>query len=69
MNANGTLDTWEDWREDDSVRAAALAEELSVEQIATRVGFGNAATLRHHFSAQRGVTPQQYRQTFCGVPA
>ena len=48
----------------------ALAEEmlenssLSVEQIATRVGFGNAATLRHHFSAHRGTTPQQYRRTF-----
>lgn len=48
----------------------ALAEEmlenstLSVEQIATRVGFGNAATLRHHFAAARGTTPQQYRKTF-----
>ena len=37
---------------------------LSVEQIATRVGFGNAATLRHHFSIARGTTPQQYRKTF-----
>jgi len=48
----------------------ALAEELlenstlSVEQIATRVGFGNAATLRHHFAASRGTTPQAYRKTF-----
>lgn len=53
----------------------ALTEELlensglSVEQIAHRVGFGNAATLRHHFAAHRGTTPQQYRRTFCGVPA
>jgi transcriptional regulator GlxA family with amidase domain len=51
----------------------ALAEEmlensaLSVEQIATRVGFGNAATLRHHFSAARGTTPVQYRRTFSTV--
>ncbi|NRQ50922.1 GlxA family transcriptional regulator [Aeromicrobium stalagmiti] len=51
----------------------ALAEEmlegsgLSVEQIATRVGFGNAATLRHHFSAARGTTPLQYRRTFASV--
>lgn len=37
---------------------------LSVEQIATRVGFGNAATLRHHFATARGTTPQQYRKTF-----
>lgn len=48
----------------------ALAEEmlegsgLSVEQIATRVGFGNAATLRHHFTRVRGVSPQQYRRQF-----
>jgi transcriptional regulator GlxA family with amidase domain len=40
---------------------------LSVEQIATRVGFGNAATLRHHFAAARGTTPQQYRKTFTCV--
>lgn len=51
----------------------ALAEEmlensgLSIEQIATRVGFGNAATLRHHFSAARGTTPLQYRKTFAPV--
>jgi transcriptional regulator GlxA family with amidase domain len=51
----------------------ALAEELleqttlSVDQIATRVGFGNAATLRHHFAATRGTTPQAYRRTFTCV--
>lgn len=51
----------------------SLAEEmlenstLSVEQISTRVGFGNAATLRHHFSAARGTTPQRYRKTFSCV--
>lgn len=46
------------------------AEELlertdrSVEWIAAEVGFGNAATLRHHFARSRGVSPQQYRRTF-----
>lgn len=51
----------------------ALAEELlensslGIEQIAQRVGFGNAATLRHHFTAHRGTTPQQYRRTFGGA--
>jgi transcriptional regulator GlxA family with amidase domain len=40
---------------------------LSIEQIATRVGFGNAATLRHHFAIARGTTPQQYRKTFTCV--
>jgi transcriptional regulator GlxA family with amidase domain len=53
-----------------TAQRVALAEELleqttlSVEQIADRVGFGNAATLRHHFTATRGTTPQAYRRTF-----
>lgn len=53
----------------------AAAEELlettehPVEWIATEVGFGNAATLRHHFQRSRGVSPQQYRRTFCPAPA
>ena len=47
-----------------------LAERLledsdaSVEQVAVRVGFGNAATLRHHFARMRGTTPLAYRRTF-----
>ncbi|MDN5895003.1 MAG: helix-turn-helix domain-containing protein [Nocardioides sp.] len=46
------------------------AEELleltdqPVEWIAGEVGFGNAATLRHHFTRSRGVNPQQYRRVF-----
>ncbi|MET0930860.1 MAG: helix-turn-helix domain-containing protein [Aeromicrobium sp.] len=53
----------------------ALTEELledsslSVDQIASRVGFGNAATLRHHFTTARGTTPVQYRRTFATVAA
>lgn len=48
----------------------ALAEELlehstlPIEQIATRVGFGNAAAFRHHFTSTRGTSPQAYRKTF-----
>jgi transcriptional regulator GlxA family with amidase domain len=48
------------------------AEELlegsdqPVERIAELVGFGNAATLRHHFTRSRGVSPQQYRRAFAG---
>ncbi|GAB4007357.1 helix-turn-helix domain-containing protein [Nocardioides ultimimeridianus] len=48
----------------------AAAEELlersdaSVDRIASEVGFGNAATLRHHFSRVRGVSPQAYRRQF-----
>jgi len=36
----------------------------SVDWIAAEVGFGNAATLRHHFAKVRGVSPQQYRRQF-----
>lgn len=51
----------------------AMTEELlenstlSIDQIASRVGFGNAATLRHHFTAARATTPLQYRRTFATV--
>ncbi len=47
-----------------------LAEEMlertenSVDQIAAAVGFGNAATLRHHFTRVRGVSPKAYRRQF-----
>jgi transcriptional regulator GlxA family with amidase domain len=35
-----------------------------VETVATRVGFGNAATLRHHFGRRVGTTPLAYRRAF-----
>jgi AraC family transcriptional activator FtrA len=38
--------------------------ELGIETIAGRCGFGNAATLRHHFTRKVGATPQAYRTTF-----
>jgi transcriptional regulator GlxA family with amidase domain len=47
-----------------------LAEQLleesdaSIDLVASRTGFGNAATLRHHFSQARGTTPAAYRRTF-----
>jgi transcriptional regulator GlxA family with amidase domain len=47
-----------------------LAEQLleessaSIELVASRSGFGNAATLRHHFTQARGTTPAAYRRTF-----
>lgn len=48
--------------------ARRLLEEtdLPVEQVAARAGFGDAATLRHHFSRRAGTTPQHYRRTFRG---
>ncbi|WP_141013737.1 helix-turn-helix domain-containing protein [Nocardioides sambongensis] len=48
----------------------AAAEELlertnqPVERIAASVGFANPATLRHHFTRVRGVSPQAYRRQF-----
>jgi len=38
--------------------------ELGVEAIAVRAGFGDAATMRHHFTRRIGATPQAYRGTF-----
>jgi len=48
------------------LRAEQLLEQTdrSIEWIASEVGFGNAATLRHHFTRSRGVSPQQYRRSF-----
>lgn len=45
------------------------ASSMTVDQIAVRVGLGQAATLRHHFSAARSTTPLQYRRTFGRVDA
>ena len=38
----------------------------TVDVIAEHVGFGNAATLRHHFRARRDTTPDSYRRLFRG---
>lgn len=35
-----------------------------IERVAELSGFGNAATLRHHFGLVRGTTPQAFRRTF-----
>jgi transcriptional regulator GlxA family with amidase domain len=46
--------------------AQQLLEETdeTIDAIAGRAGFGNAAALRHHFCAWRGTTPNAYRRTF-----
>lgn len=51
--------------------AQRLLEEADdpIELIATKVGFGTAAVMRHHFSRWRGTTPQAYRRTFARTPA
>jgi transcriptional regulator GlxA family with amidase domain len=48
------------------LRAEELLESTgrTIDQIASDVGFSNAATLRHHFTRARGLSPQQYRRAF-----
>ncbi|MGW1728995.1 GlxA family transcriptional regulator [Streptomyces sp. NPDC002306] len=50
-------------------RARQLLEssDLSVDQIAGRVGFATGASLRQHLHAAIGVSPQAYRRTFQAV--
>ena len=55
------------WILGERVRAAQeMLEQTdqSIDWVAGEVGFGNAATLRHHFGRSRGVSPQEYRRTF-----
>lgn len=55
------------WVTAQRVKAAEELLELTdhpVEWVAEEVGFGNAATLRHHFTRVRGVSPVQYRRAF-----
>ena len=57
------------WTHQRVMLAESLLEEteLAIDTVARRSGFGNAATLRHHFVHARGTTPQAYRQSFgCG---
>ena len=52
-------------------RARHLLEssDLSVDQIAGRVGFATGASLRQHLHAAIGVSPQVYRRTFQAAAA
>jgi len=54
MNANGELDTWEDWRVDSAERAADLAADMSIEQIAGLMLFSS-----HERSPADGLTDAQ----------
>jgi transcriptional regulator GlxA family with amidase domain len=48
-------------------RAQQLLEttDMPIECIVSEVGFGTPLSLRQHFSAQLGITPSDYRRTFC----
>ncbi|MFJ1752113.1 GlxA family transcriptional regulator [Kitasatospora sp. NPDC088134] len=45
------------------------ATDLTVDQIAARVGFANPVSLRQHLHAAIGVSPLAYRRTFAGASA
>lgn len=45
------------------------ATDLPVEEIAWRVGFGTAASLRDHFRRATATTPTAYRRSFQPAPA
>jgi transcriptional regulator GlxA family with amidase domain len=53
------------------LHARRILEEtdLGMDAVAARSGFGDAATMRHHFARRVGTTPQSYRQTFRTVMA
>jgi transcriptional regulator, AraC family with amidase-like domain len=40
------------------------SSRLSIDSIAEQTGFGQAATLRHHFRQQFALSPAQYRKQF-----
>ncbi len=54
MNGNGELDAWEDWRLDAKERAADIAEDMSIEQIA-----GLMLVSSHERSPADGLTDPQ----------
>jgi AraC family transcriptional activator FtrA len=45
-------------------RTLLESSDFAIETVASRAGFGSAALLRHHFGAQVGVAPAEYRRTF-----
>lgn len=68
VNATGTSPI--QWLNRQRIAAAQeLLEstDLSVEQVAVRVGFGSAVSLRARFTAVAGVPPSRYRRTFTGA--
>ncbi|WP_150710540.1 helix-turn-helix domain-containing protein, partial [Pseudomonas fluorescens] len=48
-------------------RAQQLLEttDLSIERVASEVGFGTALSLRQHFASQLHTSPSAYRRLFC----
>ena len=59
-----TPHSWLTWQRVLLAQRLLETTELDVEEVARRCGFGLAATLRHHFVARVGTSPQRYRRTF-----
>jgi AraC family transcriptional regulator, transcriptional activator FtrA len=57
---------WLARRRIDAAKELLETTDLSVDQVADRVGFGSAVTLRARFTQVAGVAPSQYRRTFAG---
>jgi AraC family transcriptional activator FtrA len=60
------------WLLEQRVRASLPlleAADESIETVATRVGFGSAATYRHHFAAIMRTSPTAYRRAFYAATA
>ena len=59
------------WLIEQRVRAslALLEGDEPIEHVAARVGFGSAATYRHHFGAIMRTTPTAYRRAFYAAAA
>jgi AraC family transcriptional activator FtrA len=60
------------WLLEQRVRASLPlleASELSIEEVASRVGFATAATYRHHFAAIMRTSPTGYRRAFGAAAA
>lgn len=51
----------------DRARHLLESTSMTVDQIATEIGFATAASLRQHMSAELGVSPLAYRRTFQGA--
>jgi len=55
---------WLQLRRVHHARTLLETTDLAIEHVARRAGFGSSALLRHHFHAQVGVPPVEYRRTF-----
>lgn len=64
LNGNGKLDLWEDWRQPMEDRAAAIAEELSFEDISGLMLFS-----AHQFSVEDKLSDSQIEFLDAGVRA